>query len=105
MTEELESLGKVIKKLEEGGFEYLLTGSMAMSFYSVIRMTRDSDIIVLLYGKDVDKFVELLSEDFLTDGDMVRESVSNKMIFNIFDKKNLFKIDFILKTEEEYENV
>jgi len=76
-----------------------------MGFYSVLRMTRDSDILLSLYGKDVDSFIKLLSEDFFIDDNMVRESLLSKMKFNIFDKKTLFKIDFILKTDEEYENL
>ncbi len=36
---------------------------------------------------------------------MVRESLLSKMKFNIFDKRTLFKINFILKTDEEYENL
>ena len=44
MTEELESLMRVVLILEEGGFEYMLTGSMAMSFYIVPRKIRDNNI-------------------------------------------------------------
>lgn len=105
MTEELESLERVIKKLDEGGFEYFLTGSMAMGFYSVPRMTRDSDIIIQLSGKDIEKFVNLLSENFYIDEIMVRESFDKNIMFNIFDRKTFFKIDFILKTNDEYERI
>jgi len=97
MTEELETLKLVIDKLEEGNFSYYLTGSMAMSFYSVPRMTRDSDIIIQLLRKDV--------EEFFTDENMIKDSLKSGMMFNIFHKKNFFKIDFILKTGEEYEEV
>lgn len=105
MTEELETLKSVILSLDEGEFDYLLTGSMAMSFYSVPRMTRDSNIIIQLFGKDVDKFIQLLAEDFFIDENMIRESLKTGMMFNIFNKKNFFKIDFILKSKDEYENL
>jgi len=105
MTEELETLKLVIDKLDEGNFSYYLTGSMAMSFYSIPRMTRDSDILIQLYAKDVDKFVELFKEEFFVDESMINDSLISNMMFNIFNKKNLFKIDFILKTNDEYENL
>ncbi len=105
MTEELETLKLVIDKLNEGKFSYYLTGSMAMSFYSVPRMTRDSDIIIQLMGKDVDKFVKLFREEFFVDEFMINDSLESNIMFNIFNKKNLFKIDFILKTDDEYENL
>jgi len=105
MTEELETLKLVIDKLDEGKFSYYLTGSMAMSFYSVPRMTRNSDIIIQLTGKDVDKFVKLFREEFFVDENMINDSLMSDMMFNIFHKKNFFKIDFILKPQEEYEDV
>ena len=105
MTEELETLKLVIDKLNEGKFSYYLTGSMAMSFYSVPRMTRDSDIIIQLMGNDVDKFVKLFREEFFVDEFMINDSLESNIMFNIFNKKNLFKIDFILKTDDEYENL
>lgn len=103
MTEEIQSLRKVVGKLEEAGFEYMLTGSMAMGFYSIPRMTRDSDIIVALSYKDIGKFVNVFGEDFFVDENMVRDSWKSKMIFSIFDKKSLFKIDFIIMQNENYE--
>lgn len=105
MTEELETLKLVIDKLDEGKFSYYLTGSMAMSFYSVPRMTRDSDIIIQITGKEVDKFVKLFREEFFVDENMINDSLTSDIMFNIFHKKNFFKIDFILKTREEYEDV
>lgn len=105
MTEELESLKKVTGKLNTGKFDYFLTGSMAMSFYSVPRMTRDADIVIQLYEKDTEKFLDLFLEDYYIDKDGLKDSVKNKMIFNIFDKKSFFKIDFILKNNNEFEEM
>ena len=105
MTEELETLKQVVGKLDEGKFNYYLTGSMAMSFYSIPRMTRDSDIVIQLKGKDVDKFVKLFKDEFFIDENMINDSLRSEMMFNIFHKKNFFKIDFIIKTGAEYEEV
>ncbi|MCB0728738.1 MAG: nucleotidyltransferase [Ignavibacteria bacterium] len=105
MTEELETLKRVVDKLEIGQFNYLLTGSMAMSFYSVPRMTRDSDIVIQLFENQISRFIELFEEEFYTDRYMLEDSLKNQIMFNIFDKKTFFKIDFILKTDDFYDNV
>ncbi|MBK9330968.1 MAG: nucleotidyltransferase [Ignavibacteria bacterium] len=105
MTEEIESLKRVVQGLEIGGFEYMLTGSMAMSFYFTPRMTRDSDIVVILSAEDSGKFVNLFSEEYFVDEYAVRESLEKNLIFNMFDKKSFFKIDFIIKQDDEYENL
>jgi len=104
MTEEIESLKRVTDKLEIGGYEYLLTGSMAMSFYAAPRMTRDADILLKLYIKDADKFFELFSDEYYIDKNMLIDSIKNKMLFNILDKKTFFKIDFIFTVRNELED-
>ena len=94
MTEELESLKRIVNKLDEGQFSYLLTGSMAMVFYSIPRMTRDTDIVIQLFEKDKERFIKLLKEDFLIDKNIVDESFQHFMMFNVFDKKSFFKMVF-----------
>jgi predicted nucleotidyltransferase len=105
ITEELESLKRAVENLNAGGFEYILTGSMAMSFYSIPRMTRDSDIVIELKERDVERFFEIFNENFHADQEMIKDSVEKNIMFNLFDKKNLFKLDFILKRDDEYENL
>jgi hypothetical protein len=44
VNEELEFLRYMADKLEEARLPYMLTGSMAMMFYAVPRMTRNIDL-------------------------------------------------------------
>lgn len=46
MTEELEILKLVCKKLDQANISYMLTGSLAANFYAIPRMTRDIDIVI-----------------------------------------------------------
>ena len=46
MTEELEVLSIVTRRLDSAGIGYMVTGSMAASYYAVPRMTRDVDLVV-----------------------------------------------------------
>lgn len=103
MTEELESLKRVIERLNKGRFEYYLTGSMAMSFYLVARMTRDSDIIIQLNENDAKRFYDLFNDEFYMDFEMLMDSINKKMMFNLLDKKSFFKFDFIFFENTEYE--
>ncbi|HEV8672743.1 MAG TPA: hypothetical protein VGX21_01745 [Methylomirabilota bacterium] len=48
MSEELEVLKSVARRLDDLGIPYMVTGSMATSYYAVPRMTRDIDIVVEL---------------------------------------------------------
>ena len=59
MTESLELavLSDVTDRLESAGFEYMLTGSVAMNYYSQPRMTRDIDLGIELREGDVESVV------------------------------------------------
>jgi len=45
VNEELKFLEYISTRLDSAGNPYMLTGSMAMMFYAVPRMTRDIDLV------------------------------------------------------------
>ncbi len=57
-------LKKVSEALEEREISYMLSGSLAMSTYTVPRMTRDIDIVINLKLSDVEKFTEIFHEGY-----------------------------------------
>ena len=46
MSEEMEVLKEVTRRLDQAGIAYMITGSTAANFYTVPRMTRDIDLVV-----------------------------------------------------------
>jgi hypothetical protein len=46
MQSELDILRDITKRFDEAGFDYMLTGSIALNYYAEPRMTRDIDIVV-----------------------------------------------------------
>ena len=67
MTEELEVLLDVARRLDGARIPYMATGSIATNFYAVPRMTRDIDIVVELGQKDLGRVIPLLEADFYLD--------------------------------------
>jgi hypothetical protein len=63
MTEELKVLKILTGRLEAAGIAYMVTGSMAMNYYAVPRMTRDIDVVVDLSAGDADRLCELFEPD------------------------------------------
>lgn len=102
MNEELELLKNIAAKLESAGIEYMMTGSMAMAFYSTPRMTRDIDIIIQVSPVDVDKILGLFRNDFYIEEESVRQAVLKRGMFNIIHNESVIKVDFIIRKEEEY---
>jgi hypothetical protein len=54
VTEELEVLAIVAGRLESEGIPYMVTGSIAASYYAVPRMTRDIDLVVELSAGNIE---------------------------------------------------
>ncbi len=99
---ELDLLKLVANRLNESEFDYMLSGSVALTFYGKPRMTRDIDIVILLPLNAVDRFVNLFEHDFYTDKDMVKDAVQNQSMFNIIHFETVIKIDFIIRKNQEY---
>lgn len=102
MDDQLEFIKLIASRLDSVGIDYMMTGSMAMAIYSIPRMTRDIDLVVELEPVDVDKIVNLFSEDCYIDHESVRQAVDTRSMFNIIHNDWVIKADFIIKKNEEY---
>jgi len=99
---ELEILADVVKRLDQAGIEYMLTGSMAMNYYAVPRMTRDIDIIIELHKEDAHQAYTLFSVDYYISEEGIREALKYNTSFNIINNQAIVKIDFIIRKKSEY---
>jgi hypothetical protein len=78
----------------------MLSGSMAMSIYTLPRATRDFDFVVHLQQKDFDKLVKFFEHGYYCDANAVKDAIKSHGMFNIIDHASGFKADFmVLKTE------
>ena len=59
---ETDVLKDVVSKLTNAGIPYMLTGSLAMSYYAQPRMTRDRDIVVYVKQEDIDPLEALFNK-------------------------------------------
>lgn len=101
-AENILVLESVCQKLEKADIPYMVTGSFASNFYSEPRMTRDIDIVVELSRYDTPKLCGLFKEDFYLERDAVLDAIERKSMFNIIHQGTVFKVDFIVRKDEEY---
>jgi hypothetical protein len=99
---ELDLLKLVANRLNDAGIDYMLSGSVALTFYGKPRMTRDIDIVIMIPLETVDEFVKLFELDFYIDKDTVTDAIKNKFMFNIIHLETVIKIDFIIRKNQEY---
>jgi hypothetical protein len=80
----------------------MVSGSMALTLYTIPRMTRDIDIIVELRQEDIEKFYQIFVGHAYVDKLTIEEEVKRRGMFNIIDHRTGYKIDFMLKKHTEF---
>jgi predicted nucleotidyltransferase len=99
---ELDILKLVASRLNAADVDYMLSGSVALTFYGKPRMTRDIDIVIVIPPREIDRFVKIFEQDFYIDRDMVEDAVRNQSMFNIIHLETVIKVDFIIRKTQEY---
>jgi hypothetical protein len=80
----------------------MLSGSVALSIYTLPRATRDFDFVVHLQQKDIDDLLARFREGYYCDRDAVKEAILHHSMFNIIDHASGFKADFIILKNEPF---
>jgi hypothetical protein len=101
--QDIDVLVDVASKLEQAGFEYMVTGSVAANFYAPARTTNDLDLIVELAVPDVQRIVALFIDDYYLDDLAIQEAIVRRRSFNLIHYTALIKVDFILRKDTEYQ--
>ena len=102
MSEELDVLKTVTTRLDAAGIRYMVTGSMAVNYYAVPRMTRDVDLVVELSDGAADRVCDLFGGDFYVDRETVREAIERRDTFNVIHITLVVKVDFVVRKDSDY---
>ncbi len=103
--DEIDVLRDVIGRLDRAGVAYMLTGSMAMNFYTEPRMTRDIDIVAELGASEAERIIKLFRPEYYVPDDTVREAVNDQTMFNLIHTESVMKVDFMVRKHDEYRRV
>ena len=102
MLTELDILRDVTRKFDQLNIQYMLTGSLAMSYYSQPRMTRDIDLVVNISQTSIKKMETLFIADYYISIDSVINAIDNEFMFNLIHTESSIKVDCIVRKKEEY---
>ena len=90
-------LADVIPRLDRAGVPYMVTGSLASSYYGEPRSTRDLDIVIDPDAASLERLVdELVEGRFYVDRDAALEALHDRSQFNAMDA-DATKIDFVIR--------
>jgi hypothetical protein len=99
---EIDIVRDTSHRFERAGIPYMLTGSMAMNYYSQPRMTRDIDIVIAIGPGDVDRVAALFRPDYYVSEENIRESLAHETIFNLIHQESVIKVDCIIRKSSQY---
>jgi hypothetical protein len=95
-------VGETVAALDRSSIPYMISGSFALSAYTVPRMTRDIDIIIDTHLEDIEKFIFLFRDNFYINSNTVREEIQRRGMFNVIDNRSGYKIDFVVKKNSPF---
>ena len=101
-TPELLALRDVCARLDVANIAYMLTGSLAMSYYARPRMTRDIDLVVALEESQARKLADVLGSDYHIDAGAVIAALRAARPWNIIYLPSVVKIDLIPRKDTPY---
>lgn len=102
MLNELDVLRDVTERLDRLEIEFMLTGSVAMGFYSIPRMTRDLDLVVSLKVGDERRIFEHFEPDYYIPHSAVRSAIARRSMFNLIHQESVIKVDFVVLKEAAF---
>ncbi len=102
MNEQLEILKLVALRLDDASIAYMISGSIALSYYAQPRMTRDIDIVIELKSDDAERLVNVFEADFYIDAEMIRDAIARSGMFNVIHYESVMKVDFIIRKDTLY---
>lgn len=101
-TPELSALQDLCARLDGAAIAYMLTGSLAMSYYARPRMTRDIDLVVALEPAAAHRLTDALGEGYHADAQAIEEGFQSRRPCNIIHLASVVKIDLIPCKESDY---
>ena len=97
-----ELLADAVRRLDRAHIPYMITGSVASTFYGEPRATRDLDIVIDPLAETLTALVEgLLADGYYVDRDAAFTALRERTQFNVVGTE-ASKIDFIVRKERPF---
>jgi hypothetical protein len=94
----VEVLRRVAVRLQESEVPYMITGSIAASYYGHIRATQDLDIVISAAADNVKRLMNLFPEgEYYAPLQDALDALRHNSMFNVLDMTSSWKIDFIFR--------
>ena len=92
----------VLRHVTGAGIPYMVTGSVASSYYGEPRATRDLDVVIDPDSRSLEILLDsLVGDGFYVDRDVAREALHHRTHFNAIGPDAL-KVDFVIRRDRPF---
>lgn len=103
MNGQQDLLREAAALLEAAGIPYMISGSIASTYYGRARATQDIDIIIDTDEQRLISFVRACEHRaYYVDLQSARDALSGRSMFNVIDPSSGYKIDLIVRRERPF---
>src|SRR5438270_13696862 len=102
MLNEFDVIRDVTIRLGSLGIPYMLTGSLAMNYYTLPRMTRDIDLVIEAHAEDVESIASTFEPDYYVERGAISRAIALQRSFNIIHNEAFIKVDCIIRKASEF---
>ena len=89
VSDQLEVLKLLAARLDAADLSYMITGSIAAGLYGQPRMTRDIDVVAMLYPPHAVRLGAILGHEFSADAASIREAIVARRMFSVMHREDL----------------
>ena len=103
MKSQQEFVADVLSLVTAAGIPYMITGSLASTYYGRPRTTQDIDLVIEADANRLNAFVAAVHQrGYYVDANDAAEALSRRSMFNIIDADSGYKLDLIVRKDREY---
>jgi len=89
--------GEIATLLKAAGIPFMISGSLASSFYGEPRATNDFDLIIDPDAAKLNQFLSSLPSEWYASPEAARSALANRSMFNVIDTEGGWKADLIVR--------
>jgi hypothetical protein len=88
-----EFIDEIVRRLENAGVVYAITGSVASSLWGIPRLTHDVDLVLVLSSGQVGQVVSAFADSYYVSEQAAHQAVRSGGMFNVIDPSKNLKAD------------
>ena len=103
MKSQHEFIADILSLVTAAGIPYMITGSLASTYYGRPRTTQDIDLVIEADAHRLNAFVAAMQQrGYYVDANDAAEALSQRSMFNIIDADSGYKLDLIVRKDREF---